>query len=80
MEKQKKLVLIEGIITLFVAAILFFAAYDAISETLSYLGSIFFGSSIGFFSVLIQDFVASRRKNKVEKEEIDYEWACLNAN
>ena len=80
MEKQKKLVLIEGIITLFVAAILFFAAYDAISETLSYLGSIFFGCSIGFFSALIQDYVARRRKDKAEKEVIDYEWAFLNAN
>lgn len=72
MEKQRKLVLIEGIVTLFVASILFFAAYFVRLQILLYLGSSFLGGSIGFFLGLIQDSVASRRKN--EQEEVDYEW------
>ncbi len=78
MEKWKKHVLIEGIVTLFVASILFFAAYFVKLQILLYLGSSFFGGSIGIFLGLIQDSVASRRKN--EKEEVDYEWIDQNAN
>lgn len=72
MEKGKRLVLIEGIVILFVASILFFAAYFVRLQILLYLGSSFLGGSIGFFLGLIQDSVASRRKS--EQEEIDYEW------